>query len=257
MAVVSDVRDYLDRQAPFDTALSFDNCGILVGDPEAEVRKALVCLDVTEEIAEEAEQCGAELIVSHHPVIFHGMKRILKGDLVYLLIRKGLTVLSAHTNLDMAEYGVNYQLAAYCGIEMNTLHRLPQDTERQSDGFGLAGVLEAPMEPEEYALFIKQALSGKSVKFTNGGHRIKTAAVSCGAGSYLLDDVIHAGVDALVTAEVKHHELLAAKAAGLTVIDAGHYETEQVIITPLAEELAARFPEISFYTAGENPAQYV
>lgn len=176
------------------------------GRPGGEVRKALVCIDVTEEIAEEAEQCGAELIVSHHPVIFHGMKRILKGDLVYLLIRKGLTVLSAHTNLDMAEYGVNYQLAAHCGIEMNTLRRLPQDTEQQSDGFGLAGVLETPMEPEEYALFIKQALSGKSVKFTNGGRKIKTAAVSCGAGSYLLDDVIRAGVDALVTAEVKHHE---------------------------------------------------
>ena len=257
MSTVSDIRDYLDRQAPFDTALSFDNCGILVGDPQAEVRRALVCLDVTAEIAEEALGCGAELIVSHHPVIFHGMKRVLKGELVYRLIQSGLTVLSAHTNLDFAEYGVNYQLAAHCGIRMETLYPIPREAERRADGFGLAGWLETPMEPEEYALFLKEALSGKSVKFTNGGRRIKTAAVSCGAGSYLLEEAVRAGADALVTAEVRHHELLAAKAAGLTVIDAGHYETEQVIVTPLAEELAARFPEISFYTAGENPAEYV
>lgn len=257
MSTVTDIRDYLDRHAPFDRALSYDNCGILLGDPDAQVRRALVCLDVTEEIAEEAVACEAELIVSHHPVIFHGLKRILKGDLVYRLIQSELTVLSAHTNLDVAEYGVNYRLAISCGILENTLQKLPEETARQTDGFGLAGRLEEPMQPEEYAFFVKEALSAESVKYIQGSRKIRTAAVSCGAGSFLTAEAIEAGVDALVTSEAKHHELLAAKAAGMTLIDAGHYETEQVIVSPLAEELAARFPEISFYTAGENPARYV
>ncbi len=185
------------------------------------------------------------------------MKQIKKDDLVYKLIRAGVTVLSAHTNLDLAEQGVNYQLALQCGLLPDTLRRLPAEEAKQADGFGLVGELEAPMQPEEYASFIKQTLSAGSIKFTDGGRKIDTVAVSCGAGCYLLEEAIQAGVDALVTAEVKHHQLLAAKAAGLTLIDAGHYETEQLIVMPLAEALAERFPLVSFYTAGENPVRYV
>ena len=254
---VLDIYRYLDQRAPFSTAMSFDNCGILLGDEAAKVDRALVCLDVTDAVAEEAIECGAELIISHHPVIFHGMKRIMKGDLVYKLIQAGISVISAHTNLDMAEYGVNHQLAMECGLVLGSIRCIPKEEERQADGCGLVGVLEAPMSPEEFGLFVKEVLSADRIKMVDGGKAIETVAVSCGAGSFLLNEAIRAGVDALVTSEVKHHELLTAKAAGLTLIDAGHYETEQIIVTPLAEELAEAFPTVSFYTAGENPAKYL
>lgn len=254
---VLDLYEYLDQRAPFSTALSFDNCGILLGDEEARVTKALVCLDVTDAVAKEAIACGAELIISHHPVIFHGLKRILKGDLVYQLIQAGITVVSAHTNLDMAEYGVNHQLAMACGLVLDTIRCFPKEEERQTDGCGLVGRLESPLQPEELALSVKESLSAGCIKLVAGSREIETVVVSCGAGSFLLDEAIYAGVDALVTSEVKHHEMLAAKAAGLTLIDAGHYETEQIVIRPLAEELAEQFSSISFYTAGENPATYL
>ena len=253
---VRDIYEYLDGIAPFDTALAYDNCGVLIGSMETEVTRVMVCLDVTQTIADDAAQCGAELIISHHPVIFHGLKQIPANGLVNRLIQNRLTVLSAHTNLDMAQYGVNYQLAKACGICLDTLWKLPREREHQVDGFGLAGELATPMMPTEYAEFVKASLSTGCVKYTDGKKEIQTVAVSCGAGSFLLEEAINSGVDALVTSEVKHHELIEAYEKGFTILDAGHYETEQIVVTPLAEELASRFPEVSFYTAGENPVCY-
>ncbi len=254
---VQDIYRYLDQRAPFDTALSFDNCGILIGDEQAQVSGALVCLDVTESVVAEAVACGAELIISHHPIIFHGMKRICEGDLVYQIIRAGITVLSAHTNLDYAPYGVNHHLALACGLSPDSIRPLPSNPQNQTDGVGLVGKLNFVLSPEHFAQSVKQALSAERIKYTQGNREIQTVAVSCGAGGFLLDEVIRCNIDALVTSEVKHHQLIAAKTAGITLIDAGHYETEQVIVTPLAEELAGRFPTVSFYPAGENPAFYL
>ena len=253
---IRSIYEYLDSIAPFDTALSYDNCGVLVGSMETEVTRALVCLDVTTAVAEEAAECGAELIISHHPVIFHGLKRIPGDGLIERLVRNHLTVLSAHTNLDIAQYGVNYQLAKACGLCLDTLSRIPAEKERQTDGFGLMGELMEPIMPEQFAGFIKAALSAGSIKYTDGKKEIRTVAVSCGAGSFLLGEAMRAGADALVTAEVKHHELIEAFEKGFTILDAGHYETEQVILTPLAEELAVQFPTVSFYTTGESPVCY-
>lgn len=256
---VKDIYHYINEIAPFDTALSYDNCGILLGNPDREVTKCLICLDVTEAVLEEAVQSGAQLIVSHHPVIFHPVKRILDSSLLSPLIRQNIAVLSAHTNLDMAERGVNYQLALRCGLIADTLRKIPADPAQQADGFGLAGSLPQSMTPSEFAAFVKQSLGIQRIKYTDGKKEIRTVAVSCGAGGFLLDTVIRSGIDALVTAELKHHELLAAEAAGLTAVDAGHFETEQIIKEPLRQMLADRFGEIDFFCAAEekNPACYL
>ncbi len=256
---IKEIYHYINEIAPFDQALDYDNCGILLGDPDKEVKKCLICLDVTETVLKEAVQIGAQLIVSHHPVIFHPVKQILDSSLLSRLIRQNIVVLSAHTNLDMAERGVNYQLALKCGLMPETLRKIPDDTAKQADGFGLAGRLPQPMMPSEFVAFIKQSLGIQRIKYTDGKKEIRTVAISCGAGGFLMDTVIQSGVDALVTAELKHHELLEAVSAGLTAVDAGHFETEQIIKAPLRQMLADRFKEIDFFCAEEeeNPACYL
>lgn len=256
---IKDIYHYINEIAPFDTALSYDNCGILLGNPDREVTKCLICLDVTDAVLAEAVRTGAQLIVSHHPVIFHPVKRILTDSLISRLLKEDISVLSAHTNLDMAERGVNHQLALRCGLIAETLREIPADPAQQADGFGLAGNLPQSMTPSEFATFVKQSLGIQRVKYTDGKKEIRTVAVSCGAGGFLMDTVIQSGIDALVTAELKHHELLTAVAAGLTVVDAGHFETEQIIKEPLRQMLAERFGEIDFLCAGEekNPACYL
>ena len=256
---IKDIYHYINEIAPFDTALSYDNCGILLGNPDREVTKCLICLDVTDAVLAEAVRTGAQLIVSHHPVIFHPVKRILADSLISRLLKENIAVLSAHTNLDMAERGVNRQLALRCGLIAETLRKIPADSAQQADGFGLAGNLPQSMMPSDFAAFVKRALGIQRIKYTDGKKEIRTVAVSCGAGGFLMDTVIQSGIDALVTAELKHHELLAAEAAGLTAVDAGHFETEQLIKEPLRQMLAERFGEIDFFCAGEekNPACYL
>lgn len=257
--IASEIYAYLDQQAPFQSALSFDNCGLLVGDPQAEVSRCLLCLDVTGKVIDEAVSLGAQLIISHHPVIFAGLKQIRQDSLPARLIRHGLTVISAHTNLDLAEHGVNYQLAKACGLELFSLQRLPADPAAQADGFGLTGTLPKALSPWEFAAAVKAALQSDSIKYTDGGRPVRTVAVSCGSGGFLLEDVLTAETDALVTAEVKHHQFLLAQEAGLTLLDAGHFETENIILPPLCEALEEAFPQAEFLIsrAGTNPVRYL
>lgn len=255
---IKEIYDYINEIAPFDRALHYDNCGILLGNPNKEVTKCLICLDVTEAVWKEAVCIGAQLIISHHPVIFHPVKRILDDSLLSRLVKQDITVLSAHTNLDMAEHGVNYQLALRCGLTADTIRKIPSDPARQEDGFGLTGCLQQPMTPSDFAKYVKQSLGIERIKYTDGKKEIRTVAVSCGSGGFLLEAVLQAGIDALVTAELKHHELLEAVSAGLTAVDAGHFETEQIIKEPLRQMLADRWKEIDFFCAEEeNPACYL
>lgn len=256
---IKEIYHYINEIAPFDRALDYDNCGILLGDPEKEVTKCLICLDVTEVVLKEAVRIGAQLIVSHHPVIFHPVRQILGSSLLSRLVKRDIAVLSAHTNLDMAEHGVNYQLALKCGLIPETLQKIPDDTAKQEDGFGLVGHLAQPMTPSAFGAWIKQSLGIERIKYTDGKKEIRTVAVSCGSGGFLLEAVLQAGIDAMVTAELKHHELLEAVSAGLTAVDAGHFETERIIKEPLRQMLADRFTEVDFFYAGEeeNPACYL
>lgn len=261
MTTIADIYTYLDYTAPFDTALPYDNCGILIGSGEDPVARCLICLDVTDEIAEEAASYGAELIISHHPVIFHGLKRISKHSMLTKLIQNGIAVISAHTNLDMASDGVNYLLAEICGLDTANLKELPSLKEDQKeDGFGLVGTLPQSMSPRDYARFVKIALGADCIKYVDGGRPVQTVAVSCGSGGFLLKHVLADGeIDALVTAELKHHEYILARSAGLTILDAGHFETEKHIVDALNQRLSSRFPEVNFLCAAQNrnPVSYL
>lgn len=239
MTKIKDILNYFETFAPIDTAMDFDNCGLLVGGKDAEVTKALVALDITPDVVREAESSGCELIISHHPVIFNPVKRLSPSSVPYLLAQTGIAAVCMHTNLDLGEeFGVNRCLAEAVGIIA------PVKSERGE--CLMTGRLEKPLSAAEFAAAVKNALSCDGLRYTDCGKMIETAAVACGAGGSDIFAAAEEGADVLVTGEIKHHEINAANEAGVAVVDAGHFKSEDIVILPLIKRLRAQFPEITF-----------
>lgn len=231
---VKEVYDALQTVAPFETQLDFDNAGLLIGSFHQPVTGIGVVLDVTPQAIGQAQQRGLDCIVSHHPIIFSGLKAIPTESPVYQAIRAGLAVISAHTNLDAAAGGVNDALAAALGLEAVQPLGLPGD---RTPPMGRIGRLSAGMDSYGFAAYVSEKLHTRA-KYVPADRPIDTVAVCGGAGEAFIQPAAAAGADALVTADVKHHNLLLARSLGLMVVDAGHFETEQVVIAPLAARLA-------------------
>lgn len=228
MARAEEVLQYMQQLAPLELAESWDNVGLLV-DCGADVTSILVALDITDEVVAEAEYQGCQLIVSHHPVIFHPMKAINRGSMTFRLVKKNISALCAHTNLDAAEGGVNDILCKLMGV---------QDV-RPLDTLARIGRVRATTAPQ-LAQTCKDVL-GAHVKLVDSGKPINTLAVVGGAGGDFLPAAVAAGADALLTGEASHHVALDAKHAGLSLLVAGHYATEMPIVPVLADKLAKRF----------------
>ncbi|MBQ7133930.1 MAG: Nif3-like dinuclear metal center hexameric protein [Ruminococcus sp.] len=237
MTFIKDIYEYLDTIVPFETQAEFDNCGLLVGDMDTKVSKVLMCLDITNEVIKEAKDISAQLILSHHPVIFSPLKSVQTDSVVYKLISSRLSALCAHTNLDKAEnIGVNAVLAKKLNLKNTALY---------PDEFLCVGELSSPMTDREFALFVKNALSCKGVRYTKG-KVVKTVAVSSGAGSEGVTLSDKYSFDAFVTGELKHHHFLYAKEKSLCAVEAGHFCTEDIVIGPLRDLLAGQFSDVTF-----------
>ena len=255
MSTVTHIYDAIDRLAPFWLTMDFDNTGILVGDRNREVSCALLALDCTPAVVEQARQLGAQLIVTHHPVIFHPLKRVNEDAVVYLLIRSDIAVISAHTNLDIAQGGVNDALASAIGLR--DCRGLELLNEQTGAWLGRIGTLPEPLFPEAFAAHVKSCLNAASVKFAAAPRAIHTVALCSGSGADCLDAAISAGADALLTSEVKQHEYLAAAAAGISIFDAGHFDTEDIVIEPLRDYLAKEIPDVHFFTTHRSAIQAI
>ena len=256
MATVQDIYSWVDGFAPFETAMSFDNPGLLVGDENQVVTRAVVSLDITPAVVEEAAALGAQLIVSHHPVIFRPLKRLNSASVPYRLAQNGISAVCAHTNLDMAAGGVNTCLAERLG-----LHHAEMLKEYENSGLpeGLVGELDASYSPEEFARYVKENLGCDGLRYVPGKDPVKRVALCGGGGADLLYDAVACGAQAFVTGESKHNILLDAEAMGITLVDAGHFYTEDVVILPLMERLQKAFPDILFQKSQvmHSPAKYL
>lgn len=255
MSTVTHIYDAIDRLAPFWLTMDFDNTGILVGDRNREVSCALLALDCTPAVVEQARQLGAQLIITHHPVIFHPLKRVNEDAVVYQLIRSDIAVISAHTNLDIAQGGVNDALASAIGLR--DCRGLELLNEQTGAWLGRIGTLPEPLSPEAFAAHIKACLNASSIKFSAAPRAIHTVALCSGSGADCLDAAISAGADALLTSEVKQHEYLAAAAAGISIFDAGHFDTEDIVIEPLRDYLAKEIPDVHFFTTHRSAIQAI
>lgn len=257
MGKVKDIYQYIDSFAPFATQMSYDNAGLLVGDGEMEVERVLLALDVTEEVVREAGRKKCRLIVTHHPLIFHPLKAVCPGDpiqeAVAALVRRNMALICAHTNLDLASGGVNDVLMERLGAKVTGVLE-PMGEDR---GMGRVGELDQPMAPKDFAAMVKKALGAKAVRATLGGRPVKKLAVCGGAGSDMVELAARMGMDAYVSADAKHHEFLAAKALGITFIDAGHYATENPVMSALRQRLNEAFSgqgmEFLLSTANKEP----
>lgn len=237
MTTVKDIYNYIDAIAPFETAMDFDNVGILAGNPNAQVETVLLALDITPQVVKEAQNQNAQLIISHHPIIFKPLKALPSSSVPYLLAQADISAICAHTNLDLAEGGVNSCLASALGLLNQNL----------IEGKAMViGTLPTPLKPKAFAEQVKTQLHCTGLRYTAGEKNIHTVAVSSGSGSDNIDAALSFGADALVTGEIKHSFILSAIQQGLMIVDAGHYRTEDVVIKPLIHKLGREFPKIEF-----------
>ena len=237
-----DVMDVMERIAPKKLAEDWDNPGLLVGSPDDEIRRILVCLDVREETVARAKAGDFRMIVTHHPVIFKGLKKLRTdlpdGRLLGALLRSGIAVFSAHTNLDCAEGGVNDVLAERIGLDPKTIAPLG-NTESLSESLGRVGKIPVSMEAKAFANQVKKGLGAMNVRFVSGGeHPVKKVGLCSGSGAAFIERAAFMGCDAFVTGDVRYHDAQRAAALGIHVIDAGHFATEQPVVEILAAKLA-------------------
>lgn len=242
MASVHDIEQALYELAPRELAAEWDNVGLLAGRRDRAVHKVLVSLDVTAAVVEEARQWGAELIAAHHPVIFHPVKRVTDqdpaGEILLRLAEHGIAAVCMHTNLDAARGGVNDALAAALQLE---------EVAPLEGGGGIVrtGRLPRPVSVPDFLFAVQEALGAGGLRCTDGAKPISRVAVGGGACGEFLWAAAAAGCDAFVTADVKYNQFLDAAALGLTLVDAGHFPTEDVVCPVLARHLSERFPELA------------
>lgn len=249
MATVKEIYEYLDGLAPFNLQMPFDNAGFLVGRRDREVTKILVSLDITEEVAREAAELGAELVVSHHPVIFHPAKDVTDdthtGRKLLTLVENHIAAICAHTNLDAVAGGVNDALAHKLGLaDIGQLHQDGIDHDGKPYGIGRIGSLAEKQTLSDFASFVKTALDSNGVRYVDGGKPVRRVAVGGGSCSDMMENALAHECDTFVTADVKYDGFLDAKAQGLNLIDAGHFPTENVVCPVLMEWLRKGFPDV-------------
>ncbi len=249
MATVKEIYHYLDKKAPFYSQLGFDNAGFLVGRSEKQVKRILVALDITEAVANEAAELRADLIVSHHPVIWEGAKSVtdetILGRKLLALITNDIAAVCAHTNLDAAKGGVNDCLAVALGLQdTQLLKTYGVYTDGTPYGIEQIGILPGESLPlVEFAAGVKEKLGSNGVRYVDTGRPVHKVAVGGGSCSGSIKDVVKAGCDTFVTADVKYDGFLDAKVLGLNLIDAGHYPTENLVCPVLVDWLKTGFPQ--------------
>lgn len=251
MIRVRDVYEAIDRAAPFCNALDFDNAGFLVGDGEQEVTRVLFALDITPVTLEKARAIHANLIVSHHPVIFSPLKALPASEMAYQLAQAGIAAICCHTNLDIApDIGVNGMLGRQLGLT-DIRGELPVN----GGALLFSGRLPEQLSPAALGGYIKNKLGLSAVKVSRGSKTVERLFFCSGAGGDLLQDAADLGAAAYLTGEMKHHEeLLAAALPEMTVIAAGHYETECGFWQPLRDRLQKEFSGLGLVHFQEETA---
>ena len=239
---VQTILDYLWTLAPEAYKMPWDNVGHLLGRKNAPVSGVLVSLDATAAVVEEAAALGCELVVTHHPAIFHAQKHVNDADpmteTALSCLERGIAVISMHTKLDCAPGGVNDVLAQRLGLG----HITVLDDGETAGLIRLGDV--APQDLPAFAAFVKERLACPGLRYVDGGRPVRRVAVGGGACGDNLERVAAAGCDTFVTADLGYHRFCDAVTLGLNLIDAGHFETETPVCAVLRDKLTVRFPEL-------------
>ena len=252
----------LERFAPLPLQESWDNAGLQVGLTETEVSGALLCLDVNEKMVDEAIRKGCNLIVSHHPLLFRGLKTI--SDLtdvqrtVMKAIQQGIAVISMHTNMDNAKGGVNFRIAQKLGLT-DVLFFASKLVDGQEAGSGVTGSFAEAMAADDFVLTVKKAFGVECAMCNELLRRpIKKVAICGGAGDFLLDEALKAGADAFITGEMHYHQYFGYEQR-IQICVIGHYQSEQYTAEVFEEIINEACPDVKTYIAetNTNPILYI
>ena len=248
-----EVAGIIERFAPLDTAAEWDNTGFCIGSPSTEVKGVLVGFDCTPYLVREAVERGANMIVTHHPLIFRGIKKIspdnFLGEIISLAIKNDIVVYSAHTNADKADGGVNTLMAERLGLR--------GCSALSDDGFGLVGTLPAPMGAAEFVAFVKERFSLKVVRASRLiAKPIEKVAICSGSGASLIGEALASGADAYICGDVSYHLFFTEK--DFLLLDIGHFESEIDIVDKLISVLEEKNSTFAVLRTKEdyNPIHY-
>lgn len=272
---LKDIKSFLEGMAPLTVQENWDNSGLQIGCSDKEIRKVLVCLDLTEAVLDEAESIGADLVISHHPLIFKGLKSIAGNTYQERCVRKAIlsdiAVYSAHTSLDNAFGGVNHKIASILGL--GSLRWLDTGESAETlagtcaggktwtcagSGSGLIGELPQPLPVEEFLHSVKEKFGVKALKYSPvaAGTTIRRVALCGGSGAFLLPKAVEMGADCFISGEFHYHDYFDP---GTLLVELGHYESEQFTQDLLKESLQRAFPELEIVktSVNTNPQEWL
>ena len=245
MNKVSEIVGCITDIAPLRWQESWDNAGLLVGDANMLIDKALVTLDVTEDVIDEAIEGGYHLVISHHPVIYRPLKHLLPENTIERTVMKAvkndIAIACMHTNLDNSYLGVSKWLADKLGLKNQEILEPIETEDDVTTGGGMVGILEKDTDEKDFLAMVKKNLGCDALRHSHFlGRKIKKVAVCGGSGFFLLDNVKRCNADAYVTADIKYHDFFEADGR-LLLVDAGHYETEQFTKELIADAIIKKF----------------
>lgn len=258
---IREIAEVIERVAPLGWQEDYDNAGLIVGRPDDEVHRALLAVDVTEEVLDEAEREGCDLVVTHHPIVFRALKRFNSADAVQRCveraIRRGIALYACHTNLDSAPEGMSWRLATLLGV--GNLRVLQPSASDPRVGFGVVGELPGAMETVAFMQRLRQRLGVRVVRHSDiASPEVRRVAVCTGAGASLIGDARRAGADIYVTADMKYNDFMTPDGA-LTVADIGHFESEYCVIDLLFDVLSKNLITFAVRKSecSRNPVNYL
>lgn len=249
MVKVKDIAEVIESFAPKSLQESYDNAGLQVGDPEMVVSAVLLCLDVNEDVLKEASERECNLIVSHHPLIFRGIKQLTGSDMTQRLViealKNNIAVYSAHTNLDSVWHGVSHEIAGKLSVrDIQVLEPQPQNPNA---GLGVVGDI-TPLPKIEFLRKIKETFNVAALRYSSQSPTlvVRRVAVCGGAGASLISSAIKAKADILVTGDVKYHDFT-SYGNEIIIADIGHYESELCSRDILSRVIRENLPDLTLY----------
>ncbi len=244
------IMDSLEELSPVSYAEDWDNVGLIVGRKEKDIRKIYIAVDPTDDVIRSAIDVKADMIITHHPLIFRAIKKINSDDFiarrVLRLARHDMCYYAMHTNFDVM--GMADAAADELGLKRCSVLSVTYEDDIAKEGFGRVGRLPKVMTLKECAEYVKKCFSLKHVRvYGDLDTELETAAVCPGSGKSMIGDAVKAGADVYITGDIEHHDGLDSVAQGLMVIDAGHYGIEKIFIAYIREYLKRNMPEIDVY----------
>lgn len=240
---VKDITSVLEQFAPLSLQESYDNSGLIVGREQDEVHKALLAVDITDEVMDEAEREGCDMIITHHPIIFHALKRFNSSNYiercVERAIRNGVVLYACHTNLDSTAEGMSWYLASIFGVE-NLEVLQPIDVKNPNVGFGAVGDLPQSMDAIEFLRTVQCKTKASVIRHSQiVTPQIRRVAVCTGAGAFLMNEAKRARADIYITSDLKYNDFMTPD-KGFVVADVGHFESEYCVIDILFDILSKK-----------------